>query len=349
MLEAVMSQNGKATLKDVALHAGVSVGSISRFINQDPSLSENLYNKIETAIKELHFVPNEMARQLARGDPSTIIIYILHEYPICPTTWLYELPIIQSVDMYLRQTKYALQIELNSYLDKEGSYQFVKKCVTSRRVSGILFISAWGLDQRIIKYMNDRNFPYALIGNKNTYSNFNEVLFDNQKAISDLVERLYKEGHRKFAFFGGYRDQQHTTERYAGFYDATAKYELLVDRNWVKFGDYSMDSATQFMNEMLTMPELPTAVICGNDYLAAGVTKAAAAHSRQCAFEITGFDNTIVSDILAPPIMTVAVPLAEIGEMATKILLDNLKAGASAFKSRVLECTIIDKRIKKAV
>jgi len=337
-----MDIKGDATLRDVAKLAGVSVGSVSRFLNNDPSLSVKLSVRISDAITELHYTPNAMARQLAKGRSNTLLLYILHEQPISPTTWLYKLSIIQSIETYLKNTDYSLQIALNTYLDTDGSYQFISKNINSRSVDGILIISAWDIHPKTVDLMTSTDFPFALIGVRNPAGDFNEVRSDIKQAIIDLVCILHGNGHKKLAFFGGYQKQQHNVERLEGFKNALEIYGLQTKDEWIRFGDYSVESGYDFCNELLSLPKSmwPTAIVCGNDYIAAGVVKAINEHPLSPAITVTGFDGTVVSKIVSPPFVTVEIPLAEMGERAAKILLSNIQSGKCIFESQTYLCEI---------
>jgi len=184
-------------------------------------------------------------------------------------------------------------------------------------------------------------FPFALIGHKNTVSPNNEVLFNNADAVSRLVDRFFKKGHRKLGFFGGYKDQQHTVERFEGFRKTCEFLGLPVNDEWIKFGDFTMDSGSRFYHEIMRLTEHPTAVICGNDFIAAGVLKAASPEREKPLIEVTGFDDSVVAPLFNPPITTVRIPAMEMGKSAAEALLDMLNRNEFIFESRILECEII--------
>ena len=337
-----MSKNGIVTLDDVSKHSGVSAGSISRYLNNSPHVSKKMSKKIEQAMNELNYTPNVMAQRLARGRSNNILVYLLHENPAVSTTWLYEMPIIQSIDNYLRENGYTAQISLNSHLDIENNCRMIKTNITSKMIDGIIIISGWTDNHKIIHILQAEHFPFVMVGNRNDVSPNNEVLFDNKGAVSALIEKLYKKGHRQFGFFGGYFDQQHTIDRFQGFRETCEKLKLQVRNEWIKYGDYSMESGTGFYLEVRSLKEYPTAIICGNDSIAAGVVKGASLKPGNPKLEVTGFDDTVVARLFNPPITTVRVPAAQMGKTAVEALLEMISRNEFIFESKVLECEIIE-------
>jgi len=336
-----MSGNG-VTLKDVAKLANVSVGTVSRFINNHPSVSEKNRKKIQAAIERLNFSPNPIAQKLAKGVSNNLLLYIVQENPILTTTWLYELPVIQGICDYLKNQSYSLQIVLNFIEDNKGNYKYINECISSKSVDGILILSAWGLSNRTLIRLMDSGFPFVLLGNENTIQPTNDIIFDNYGAVKQLVEHLYHLGHRHIGLISGCRDQLHMSERIRGYFDTLKELGLEIDESWIKYGDYSMESGYACMQEILDSRH-PTAVICGNDYMAAGAVKAI--HERGYKvpddFSVTGFDNSTVAKIVEPSLTTVSMPVFKAGQLATERLIEQLNSTDNLISREVLPCEII--------
>ncbi|HHT11414.1 MAG TPA: LacI family transcriptional regulator [Candidatus Atribacteria bacterium] len=115
----------RATLIDVARLSGVSTGTISRILNNHPSVSEEARKKVEEAIKKLNYVPLSAARSLAKGVSNTIMLSIIEENPILPSTWRYELPVVQGIYDYLKKLLTTFRLEL-VLLKKHKNQNFSK-------------------------------------------------------------------------------------------------------------------------------------------------------------------------------------------------------------------------------
>lgn len=109
----------RPTLRDVSRISGVSIGTVSKYINDPYSVKENNRIAIADTIKILNYTPNTLAQRLAKGNSNTILLYSLSERTINPSTWLHQLPLIQSLSDTLQNTEYSLQIKIGSVLFKK--------------------------------------------------------------------------------------------------------------------------------------------------------------------------------------------------------------------------------------
>lgn len=334
----------KVTLKDVARHAGVSVGSVSRYLNQHPSVSDKARRAIEEAVKELDFIPNQMAQKLARGITGNLLLYIYQEFPIFNTTWLFELPIIHGIYDYLQTTGYSLQIAIGSISNPEQFKRDILHQVDSRLVDGVLILSSWPAESSTVEMLIERGFPYALIGNANQIASENYIIFDNEKAEYDLAVRLLDLGHQDVAYLGGFESQLHTQERLAGLKRALDERNIPLPEDRIRFGDYTFESGRQLMDEMLR-DNPPTAVICGNDFVAAGAIQSAKRHGLRVPEDISivGFDDLTVATIVEPELTTVSVPLFEMGRLATRNLMESIADKRTSFPPASIDCRIIQR------
>lgn len=334
----------RVTLRDVAKQAGVSVGSVSRFLNNHPSLSAKARTAIEGAIAKLNFIPNQMAQKLAKGISGNLLLYIYQEFPIFKTTWLYELPIIHGIYDVLQGTPYSLQIAMASVSDPEQFKRDIARQIESRLVDGMLILSSWPLDRGAMFRLMDAEFPFALIGTGNPVEDGNSIQFDNEAAVAELTGMLQRMGHRDIGFFGGYREQLHSRERHRGFLAAMAAAGLPVREEWVDFGDYSFESGVEYMDRLLA-GRPPTAVIAGNDFIAAGIMRSVKKHNLSVPDDIsvTGFDDLTMADIMEPGLTTVSIPLFEMGRTATRELVGCIAGKTSRFPSQTIQCNIVER------
>lgn len=331
------------TLKDVAKLAGVSVGTVSRYINHHPSVSEKNARKIQAAIDKLEYVPNLTAQNLAKGISNNILLYIIQEDPILMTTWLYELPIIQGINDYLKNTEYSLQIAIDSIDDCKSIKKSINKYINNKLVDGLMILTTFDIDKSIIIRLVDSKYPFVLTGIDNSIQPENGVLFDNYGAINQIMAYLYKLGHRKIGFIGGTKEQQHAKYRKKAYFDSIRKFGLTTSDKWVKDGDYSVSCGYNLMNEILSAYEQPTAIVCGNDYIAAGAIKAIREKGLDVPYDysVTGFDNNIISEIVEPNITTMSIPLQEVAEFSIKKLINIIKNPDQITQEQIFSCKMI--------
>lgn len=332
----------RATLVDVARLSGISTGTISRILNNHPSVSDEARRKVEEAIKKLNYVPLPAARSLAKGVSNTIMLSIIEENPILPSTWRYELPVVQGIYDYLKKTPYNLQIAIG-FVEEAKKSNFFENLIKDKYIDGLLILGSWPINHRSLIYLEDRNIPYVLIGCKSSVPTRVEIHFDNHGAIGEVIDYLAKLGHTKFALIGGIKDQLHMIERANGFNEALYRRNLKIYENLLKFGDYQIDGGYRLMLELLSEKPRPTAIICGNDFMAAGAMKAI--HDKGFKipedFSVVGFDDNEVAKVVGPSLTTIRVPVFEMGNLATEKLCTMIQQSRKLEEIIVLPCELI--------
>jgi|LSQX01.1.fsa_nt_gb LacI family transcriptional regulator len=333
----------KATIKDVAELVGVSIATVSRVVNNHGIVAPDTQRRVNDAIRELDYNPNTVARSLATGRTETILLYIVQEDPIVPTTWSYELPIIQGINDYLRGKPWDLQITMCSNIEFRQP-GFLNDRLNRRSVGGVLIMSAWVVEGHTISELEKRNVPYVLIGCNDPNRESPSVEYDNTGAVQKLVEHLKDQGCEILGLIGGDQYQLHMRERLQGFELALAENGLSLCKRLIKTGDWSVEIGYLRMKELLRAHPKPTGIVCGNDYIAVGamdaIKESGANIPRDVA--IVGFDDTIVSQVVTPNLTTVRVPLHQMGMLAAERLDRTLSNPLAAVGRRtVLPCEIV--------
>lgn len=334
----------EATLRDVAKLAQLSIGTVSGYINGN-KISERSRRRIEEAIETLRYTPNPSARKLASGKSLTVLLYIMVEHPIVSSTWLHELPIIQGINDVAMDAGYMMEMEIHSNTAHEINRINLEKRTRNNSVDGIILLSPWEIYEQIFAVLNQKNFPYVLVGSGDTIYQASCVDFENDKPVYEIVMHQYKLGHRNMGMIAGFKDQTHMKMREKGFRDALRDAGLVCREENIRYGDYSLASGFQLMNELLDNEDVPTTVVCGNDYVAAGAIKAIKAKGLTVPGDISvsGFDNTVVSDATEPSITTVRVPSYEMGATAMRELLVKMKNPEHQIPNALLQCETIFK------
>lgn len=333
-----------ATLRDVAKRAGVSVGTVSHFINNNSKILEKNKCKIQKAIDDLGYTPNSLAQNFAKGISKQIALYISAEFPISSATWMYGLPIIQGVNSIIHLTGYSLQMSVNSINDIEKSYENISKAIINRSIDGLLYLSAWQIPMKILELLTKNKFPYILVANNNPLGMENDVLIDIPNAVSKIVNYLYDNGHRTYGIVLGYKDQIHMAERLQTFYSEMNRLKLPVLSRHIKTGSFDISSGYALMLEMISEGDLPSAIICGNDDIATGVIKALKESGVNVPRDVSviGFDNSIVGQVSEPAITTMDIPAFKIGEESAKNLIYRISNPGLSVPRSTIPCTLVE-------
>ncbi len=324
----------RITQKDVAARAGVSTGTVSRAINDHQWVSDDARVRVRDAIIELGYVADFSARSLAKGRTNNVMFLLLNEETILPTTWSYELPIIQGVLDRFKMTGMHLQILMHT-VEEAKAPGFFQDLISNRPVDGIVVLSAWNLEDHSIAELRKILVPRVFIGNgpylPTADSGAGEgcVVFDNSQVIVDVVERLFTLGHRRIAFIKGSIGQAHAEQRLVAFVGVMGEKNLELPTGLVIAGDYSVRAGYDGLMALWELEQKPTAVVCANDYMAIGVMKGAVELRLAVPgdLSVVGFDDADVSPYLPISLSTVRVPLREIGSRAAKRIHDLLTLG----------------------
>lgn len=352
MSDFIDGQSGKnhkrktTTLRDVAKLAGVGTGSVSRYLNNDPSIKEVNRQKIAQAIRELKFVPNNTARKLARGSSRNILLLLVSETPIMMASWMYEKVIVQEIYEALQDSDYTLQLAIVSKTDADEEYEYdtIKTNIRTKSVDAVMVLSNWKINDHNISFLTRHEVPYILIGCKNYMQSTNEILIDNYRSFKKMLDYLVSLGHRDIALLTGNRDHEHMVERLRSYYETMKAYGFEVAEDYVQFGEYSMESGYQNTIKLIQncRDNFPSAIVCGNDEIACGAIKALKDHHFKIPDEVsvTGFDNSLSSQIVDPALTTIQSP-GGMGSMATKKLLEMLEKETIESKTVVFNCELV--------
>ncbi|QQO11094.1 LacI family DNA-binding transcriptional regulator [Breznakiella homolactica] len=326
-------KNRKVTQMDVARYAEVSTGTVSRVVNNIPLVDGPTRTKVLRAIEELGYIPNHAAQALAQGRTKSLLLLILDKQPILPSTWQYELPVLQGINDYIKKHGYTLQIEITNYGQGETAEDVGDTILRGRSVDGLLILTSWEIDEEMLRKIHGYAIPAIFIGNGPYRCGGHpvgaSVRFDNYSVIRETYRILYGLGHRRIAFIKGSTDQIHSSIRLSAFLDAAAESGTELPGPYLAEGHYSVQGGYQAMYGFARLTERPTAVICANDLMAIGAMKAAAELDIPVPRElsITGFDDIEISEYLSPPLTTVRVPAYDLGKNGASLLIRQIEQG----------------------
>ena len=328
------------TLYDVAKLSGLSIGTVSGYINGKKISVKNI-KKIKDAIDVLKYTPQSAARSLASGKSFSILLYVMVESPIVSSTWMQELPIVQGICDVMNGSEYTLKIEIADATKAEKNLASLERVINSRNTDGAILVSPWQLNEEISAMLKYRKFPYILIGGGNHFED--AIEFNNRAPIIDIVRRQYEKGHRKMAFIGGFQNQDYVKQRVKGFCTAHHECSLLDPAPYIKYGDYSFMSGVTCTLELLSMDDPPDMIVCCNDHIAAGAIRAIKSKGLRIPQDVSvsGFDDTIIATTTTPTITSVRVPSYEIGKKAIDELFLKLENNDYSIPKIFIDCEVL--------
>ena len=301
-----------ATIRDIRAQTGLSLATISKYLNGGNVLPENR-EKIENAIRELHYEVNEIARGLVTNKTKTIgmIVYDIES--------MFSGVLIRHVGDCLRKAGYALLV-CDSCNDEKIEADNVR-FLLNKKVEGILIIPiSWKSD--FLFPARERHVPVVLMDRSLAASDFDCVKIDNRTAACRATDYLMKHGHKKIAIIAS-KAEYTGWERYKGFREAMDQAGLPVPEEYCKVGTHTIEFGHESMQQLLSLPDRPTAVVMTNYETSLGAVMAVNESGYDCPGDISmmGFDDLIMSHVVKPKLCMVVQPMKEMCEKAVALLL----------------------------
>lgn len=312
-----------ATIKDISKSTGLSLGTISKFINGGTVLAKNKII-IEDAIKKMDFKVNELARALKTSNTMTIGILIPSLENIFCTA------VVSNIENILLKKGYSTVIcdyQDNSQLEKEKLNFLMNK-----RVDGMIIIPLSDNEEEI-KKISQSKIPIVLIDRMIESSHCDMVLVDNLNASYQAVEHLIVNEHKRIGIICGPKEVYTAKERLKGYIRVHEDYSMKIDDEMVKYGDYKMESGYDKLIEFLAMDTPPTAVYITNYYMTLGAIIAINEKNLVIPddLSIIGFDNLEMARIIKPALSIVVQPMKQIAETSANLLLKRLAGDYTGF------------------
>ncbi len=312
--------SSKITIKDVAKLAGVSIATVSRFLN-NASLKEDNKRKVEKAIKELDYQPLLYARRLAGGKLDTFGLIIPGYEGIFYS--FYALEIIRRIASALGEK--AIDLHLNIFWNKDN--------FKASLVDGVIMADVIGNEKQFQRLVKE-GIPLVVINKKVQADNVNYVTIDNFKGAHEATEFLIHHGHRQIAHLAGDLRVQCAKERLEGYKSALEKNKLPQNPDYIKVTNFSRKEARMKLEELFESKTSPTAIFCCSDEVASEVLNFAEERRIEVPknLSVIGFDDNphcLYGNLM---LTTVRQPLEAMAQKAVKILQDNIEGNNPAQK-----------------
>ncbi|NNE52785.1 MAG: LacI family DNA-binding transcriptional regulator [Sulfitobacter sp.] len=311
-----MQSRSAPTLDDVARAAGVSTATVSRCLNTPDRVVESTRQKVMQAVEALGYTPNFGARVMAAKRTFTI-------GAIIPTM---ENAIfargLQAFQEALRERGYTLLVSSSAYRPDVEEEQV--RSLVARGADGLLLIGH-DRDPAIYDYLNQQKVPVMIAWTFSEAEHRPSIGFDNRASMEALATEVLKLGHRRIGVISGItKGNDRARQRVEGICNALENSGLDPDSLTISETTYGIESGAEALDKLLEKDPHLTAVICGNDVLAAGALRRARERGIDVPgqLSITGFDDIELARIVVPALTTVHVPHREMGRKAASGLID---------------------------
>ncbi|MEV4579875.1 LacI family DNA-binding transcriptional regulator [Nonomuraea jabiensis] len=311
-----------ARIKDVAAQAGVSVATVSRVLNDNPSVTEETRNRVHDAMAALNYRPNAVARSLRTEATRTlglIIGDILNPF---------FAELARAVEDEARAAGYTVIIgNADERADQQDHYV---RTLLERRVDGLLICPTAEVTP-LVEEVSRGERPLVFLDRTLSGVEVPSVRADGSTAIAELVAHLRALGHRRIAFVSGPSTLSTGRERTEAFLRAAAGHGLEIPQEYVRVGDFRAGSGHRITAELLDLPEPPQAIFLGDNLMALGALDAVSERGLEIPRDVAlaSFDDVPWFNHVHPRITAISQPTAELGRRAVRVILDALSGRAA--------------------
>jgi DNA-binding LacI/PurR family transcriptional regulator len=330
-------KNKKPTIYDVARHAGVSITTVSRMLNDSDKVNSDTRKRILASIDALGFIPKAEAR--ARAMQKNGRIGVITPFFTAPSF----IQRLRGIAGALSPKTYELVIYTVESTDQLQRY--LSTLPLTGNLDGLIILSLQIDDaeaQRLVKH----GLPTVLI--EYPHPNLNCVVIDNVEGGRMAASYLLKKGHRRIAFLGDTDLPEYAIHpvslRLSGFRQALKEARIDLPDIFVRLAPYTQEQTRHVAKELLNLPEPPTAIFAATDFQALGVLKAANHLNVRVPEQLAviGFDDLDMAEFA--DLTTICQHLDESGRLAVEILLAQLELSSPLPRLVQIPLNIIERK-----
>lgn len=310
------------TIRDVARHANVSVGTVSNVLNGNAAVREGTRRRVLDAIKALNFHPTAAARSLNTQQTNTVGLIRTELRPASPGNE--RDPFVSDLIDGVAGAGGKTETGLLFWTVPVGPSEMAlyERLVYGRQVDGLILFAVREADPRVA-FLREADFPFVVFGRtRETTEDTCWIDVDGAAGIEAAVDHLVELGHRRIGYITPPAEQYLATLRWEGFERGMNKYGLDVDPTLVYEGDFTEQAGQLGTHYLLDAVRPPTAIICNNDRMAFGAMLAIQSRGLTVGQDVSviGFDDIPLARYWPIPLTTIYQPTIEIGGLLFELL-----------------------------
>jgi LacI family transcriptional regulator len=313
-----MRQN--ITLKHIALKVGLSVATVSRVLNGKSAkyrISKRTQALIQKAARDLNYSPNQLARSL-RLNRSNTIAYI---NPDISNPFFASIG--KSIVKYARKSGYSIVLG-DSEENTEMEMSLIQTML-EHKVDGLI-ISPVGVKSSHLVELYNKRIPIVLIDRYFPGVNLPYVTSDNYTGALEAVSLLIENGHTRIACIQGLKNTSPNNDRVKGYIDALKKHNIPIDNDLIRGDSFGEENGYIETKLLLERRNIPTAIFAISNLISLGALRALKEGNYNVPndMSVISFDEQPYSQFLATPMTTVSQQSFQIGQIAAKLMIDQI-------------------------
>ncbi len=312
-------------IREIASRAKVSTATVSRTLNNIPTVDPRLARRVWKVVNEVGYYPNKLASGLVSGK-SRVFGLIVSEItnPFFPE-------IVQTFENLAVQNNYEILLTSTVY-DPKRMELSVRRMI-ERRVDGVAILT-FGMEESLIEHLRFRKLPLVFVDVGPDLPGVSNIRINYQSGIRQGVQHLAALGHRRIAFITGPLHLKSAQARKAAFQKSMD--EIGLSPELIFEGDHTMEGGMRVLTKSISVRPRPTAVMCSNDMTAIGVMRQAYEEGINVPQDLSviGFDDIHLAQFVTPPLSTVQMSQTELARIAFQALMSETERKTPA-KGRV--------------
>ena len=315
------------TLKEIAKEAGVSVSTVSRVINRKgPHVARpELQNKIWEIVSRSGYVPNENALNLKKSTknedmvvPQSIACLFARTPESINDPFFAQMA--RSVESAAFKEGYYVQYSLTE-VDVMKSHTLHN--LLDQNIRGVVVLGR--CSHELLQYLKQSFRFVSYVGLNPPEAKYDQIICDGQEVSKAATDYLISLGHKNIAYIG----ETNNENRFAGYLQSLREHDIPLRSQYVADVSLSTENGYLGAKALLKQSKGVTAILCANDVTAIGAMRAIRELGARIPQDISviGIDDIDIAQYMTTKLTTVHIPVEEMGQMATKILLDRINGG----------------------
>jgi LacI family transcriptional regulator len=307
----------RATVRDVAEEAAVSIATVSRWLNGAIKLPEGTAERIRRSVDKLRYEPNLHARRLSLGRTDTLALVV----PDIADPFFAALA--GSVEATAESLGFGLV--LCATLNRPAREVDYIGRVYRNHVDGLLFATNHPDDGTLLSAISGQS-GVVLLDEDVPGVNATKVFCDNRSGGREATEHLIAAGHRRIGFIGGVEGVMSAVERSAGYAEALRSANIEIDPQLIDFGGYTAEQGRSATHRLLKLVEPPTAIFASSDQIAIGVLDVLrdVGVSVPGEMSIIAYDDVAPFGFFSPALTAIRQPVADMGRRGVEMLVGHI-------------------------
>lgn len=307
----------KLTIRDIAKLSGVSASTVSRVLDDNPKISRSTRENVLKVISENNYHRQASARNLARQKTNAIGVFI-PQNDLCIYASSFFQQALYGISTTLSQYGYDVLISSGNPTEIDS----IDRLISSSRIDGIILLRSV-VGDKSIEFLQNKNFPFVLIGTCLEDYKIYSVDNDNQSASYELATHIYNMGKRRIAFIGGAPNAVFIINRLKGYKKCLEEHRLDFNENYIKLGSSKENHGYNSMKELILLTEKPDAVMVMDESVCVGVIKAINEYNLRIPEDIAVacFNESEYTKLTKPSLTTISLDFYKLGAIAASKLM----------------------------